>query len=61
MLQRLRFLGLSAIQAPDEPWLTCPRCGMGYQIIKVEGDRCDDMSGWGGTVPRGCPGILVAT
>jgi len=34
---------------------------MGYQIIKVEGDRCDDMSGWGGTVPRGCPGILVAT
>ena len=45
---------------PDDPWLRCPRCGMSYQAIKDEGDRCDDMSGWGGTFESGgCPGVLV--
>ena len=43
-----------------EDGVVCTRCGCHYLEIKVAGERCDDMSGHGGTFERPCRGVLVS-
>ena len=42
--------------------LRCPRCGMWYSDAPGwwrAGERCNDMSGWGGTLRIPCSGVLI--